>query len=65
MPFASGARTQTVFGRVIQGMDVVGAFQHIDPNEKKENQVVLPPDRIISAKVLRKRNHDYPVTYTR
>lgn len=65
MPFGTARVQQTVFGRVIEGMDVVGSFQRIDPTEEKENQLVLPPDRVLTAKVLRKRDHDYSVTYTR
>jgi len=65
MPIAPKVMQQTVFGRVIEGMDVVCSFRRVDPAEKKEQQVILPPDRIISAKVLRKRDHDYSVKYTR
>lgn len=65
MPMLPKELSQTVFGRVIEGMDVIGSFQRIDPQEKKEDQIQLPPDRIISARVIRKRDHAYPVTYTR
>lgn len=65
MPILPKELSQTVFGRVIEGMDVIGSFQRVDPQEKKEDQVQLPPDRIISARVIRKRDHAYPVTYTR
>lgn len=63
MPMMPQDQTQTVFGRVIEGMDVVGAFQRLDPQEKKDQQMQLPPDRILTARVIRKRDHDYPVTY--
>lgn len=63
MPIIPKDPSQTVFGRVIQGMDVVGSFQRIDPQEKKEEQIQLPPDRILTARVVRKRDHDYSVTY--
>jgi cyclophilin family peptidyl-prolyl cis-trans isomerase len=45
----------TAFGRVIEGMDVLAKLQRRDPNEAE------PPraDKIIEAKVLRKRPHDY------
>jgi peptidylprolyl isomerase len=63
MPIVPKELQQTVFGRVVEGMDVVCAFRRVDPTKKKEQQVLLPPDRIISAKVLRKRDHDYSVKY--
>ncbi len=45
----------TVFGRVIKGMDVLAKLQRRDP----EDQEAPRPDKIIEAKVLRKRAHDY------
>ena len=56
---------QTVFGRVIDGMDVVCTFRRIDPQEKKEKAIVLPPDRILNAKIIRKRDHAYEVPYVK
>jgi cyclophilin family peptidyl-prolyl cis-trans isomerase len=45
----------TVFGRVIKGFDALAKLQRRDPDQPD-----LPnPDRIVEAKVLRKRNHDY------
>lgn len=46
----------TVFGRVIDGLDVLWRLQRVDP-EKPEPGV--KPDRILEAKVLRKRDHAY------
>ncbi|WP_161604639.1 peptidylprolyl isomerase [Roseiconus nitratireducens] len=44
---------QTVFGRVVEGMDVIAEFRRVDPNkEKKKNEIVLPPDRILEAEVI-------------
>jgi cyclophilin family peptidyl-prolyl cis-trans isomerase len=63
MPIVPKEQQQTVFGRVVEGMDVVGSFRRVDPSKKKEQQVILPPDRIITATVLRKRDHDYNVRY--
>ena len=63
MPIVPKELEQTVFGRVVEGMDVVCSFRRVDPTKKKEQQVLLPPDRIISAKVLRKRDHEYSVEY--
>jgi cyclophilin family peptidyl-prolyl cis-trans isomerase len=45
----------TVFGRVIAGFDVLPKIQRRDPD--KPNQPT--PDKIIEAKVIRKRNHEY------
>jgi cyclophilin family peptidyl-prolyl cis-trans isomerase len=63
MPLISVEPSQTIFGRVIDGMDVVSDFRRIDPSEKKEKSIQLPPDRIVTAKVIRKRPHDYKVNY--
>ncbi len=46
----------TVFGRVIQGMDVA---VRLNPQNPQDKQKKLPPDRILSARVLRKRKHPY------
>ncbi len=45
----------TVFGRVISGMEVLSKLQRRDPEDPNAPE----PDRIIEAKVLRKRNHPY------
>lgn len=46
----------TVFGRVIEGMDVVDKLQRRDPDKGPD----LPePDKIIKAEVLRDRGHEY------
>lgn len=65
MPMIRENRPQTVFGRVIEGMDVVSSFRRVDPTEKKEKSMQLPPDRIETAKVLRKRDHEYKVEYVK
>jgi len=49
----------TVFGRVIQGMNVLARIQKRDPADLKEG--LGPPDEIVEAKVLRKRAHKYEV----
>ncbi|HEV3006951.1 MAG TPA: peptidylprolyl isomerase, partial [Pirellulales bacterium] len=46
----------TVFGRVIEGMDVLARLQRIDPEKPKPG---VKADTIIEAKVLRKREHEY------
>ncbi|MEN6558647.1 MAG: peptidylprolyl isomerase [Thermoguttaceae bacterium] len=45
----------TVFGRVIQGMDVLRKLQRRDPS----NPEAPKADKILNAKVLRKRDHPY------
>ncbi|MBX3414505.1 MAG: peptidylprolyl isomerase [Pirellulales bacterium] len=44
----------TAFGRVIEGMDVLPKLHERDPQRP-----VGEPDKILSATVLRKRDHDY------
>lgn len=46
----------TCFGRVIEGMDVLAKIQRIDP-EMKDPGIV--PDKIVTAEVIRKRDHAY------
>jgi cyclophilin family peptidyl-prolyl cis-trans isomerase len=45
----------TVFGRVIDGTDVLAKIQRRDPEGPKQPA----PDKILEAKVLRKRDHAY------
>ena len=45
----------TVFGRVIEGFDVLPKITRIDP----QNPTGVTPDKIIKATVIRKRNHEY------
>ncbi len=55
LPIPSVTEEQTVFGRVIEGMDVVGSLRRVDPNKKKKKgEVLMPPDRILSAEVVRR-----------
>jgi cyclophilin family peptidyl-prolyl cis-trans isomerase len=44
----------TVFGRVISGMDVLAKIQRRNPEDKETR-----PDKIITATVVRKRDHAY------
>ncbi len=54
LPVASISEQQTVFGCVIEGMDVVSRFRRVDPTKEKEKgEVVLPADSIIEATVIR------------
>jgi len=45
----------TAFGRVVEGMDVLAKIQRRDPGDKDAPR----PDKIIEAKVIRKRPHEY------
>ncbi len=45
----------TVFGRVVKGIEVLAKIQRRDPDNPEGPE----PDKIIEAKVLRKRNHPY------
>ncbi|MGC3965927.1 MAG: peptidylprolyl isomerase [Pirellulales bacterium] len=55
----------TVFGRVVEGFDVLPKLQKRDTSSNPHGSASgpLPPaDKIIEAKVLRKRNHPYEPT---
>ncbi|TWU45953.1 putative peptidyl-prolyl cis-trans isomerase [Novipirellula aureliae] len=53
LPFVS--ENQTVFGRVIEGMDLLTEIRRVDPSkEKKKGEIIMPPDRIIETEVIRK-----------
>jgi peptidylprolyl isomerase len=55
LPLLSTSTHQTVFGRVIEGMDVISRLRRVDASkEKKKGEIVLPPDRIIEATVIRR-----------
>jgi cyclophilin family peptidyl-prolyl cis-trans isomerase len=49
-------RGHTVFGRVIDGLDVLPKITRIDP--QKPNPAITP-DKIVKATVIRKRDHEY------
>ncbi len=55
VPTAQLDGNYTVFGRVVEGMDVLAKIQRRDP----EDPEALRPDKIVEAKVLRKRPHEY------
>jgi peptidylprolyl isomerase len=53
LPLPTIIEQQTVFGRVIDGMDVVGELRRVDPNKKKgKKEIIVPPDHIIECVVL-------------
>ena len=55
LPILTASEQQTVFGTVIEGMDVVSRLRRVDPyKEKKTGEVLYPPDSIIEATVLRR-----------
>jgi cyclophilin family peptidyl-prolyl cis-trans isomerase len=47
----------TVFGRVVEGIEVLAEIQRVDPQD--ENSVIPVLDKIEEAKVLNKREHPY------
>ncbi len=49
-----------VFGRVIEGMEVLQDIKRIDPSQ--ESSYAIEPDYIIKAEVIRKRDHEYRPT---
>ncbi len=50
----------TVFGRVVDGMEVVPELQRREPTGNPARDAMLPPpDRILKAEVLRDRGHEY------
>ena len=48
-------KKHTVFGRVIEGFDVLSKIQRRDPTKPGQPA----PDKIVKAEVLRKRDHAY------
>lgn len=64
LPLPSVAEQQTVFGRVIDGFDVLGSLRRVDPSKKKKkNAIVAPPDRIIECEVLNRPDELPEVIY--
>ncbi|MBN1853434.1 MAG: peptidylprolyl isomerase [Pirellulales bacterium] len=61
----------TVFGRIVRGIDVLARLQRREPRDpmwadiNPHGNVVIPPaDKIIQARVIRKRQHEYmPMIY--
>jgi len=59
-------RNNTVFGRVVRGIDVLAKLQRRTPPDTftlkvnpRSNMVEIPADKIVTARVLRKRDHPY------
>ena len=54
LPLATASKSQSIIGRVLEGMDVVSRLRRVDPTkEKKKGEVVLPPDSIIETEIVR------------
>jgi cyclophilin family peptidyl-prolyl cis-trans isomerase len=51
----AGRPGHTVFGRVVEGFDVLPKLQRRDPTAFNPP----PPDKIVKAEVIRKRDHAY------
>jgi cyclophilin family peptidyl-prolyl cis-trans isomerase len=52
----------TAFGRVVEGMDVLPKLQRRNPELERQGIPLPPPDTILTATVLRKREHEYVPT---
>lgn len=72
LPLGSLDGNHTVFGRVVRGLEVLAKLQRRDPPTPESLRInpnpnvrVPPADKIIEAKVLRKRDHPYrPLVWT-
>ena len=54
-PLLGVEKHQTVFGRVIEGLDHFMELRRVDPTkEKKKGEIILPPDRVIKAEIIRR-----------
>jgi cyclophilin family peptidyl-prolyl cis-trans isomerase len=61
LPLLDGKHT--VFGRIVQGIEALGMLKVVDLTDEKERKDPdLRPDTIVSARVLRKRDHPYRPT---
>ena len=52
LPMSHVSEEQTVFGRVIEGMDAIGCLYRVDPSKKNKKKILMPPDRILSMSVI-------------
>ena len=59
VPIAHLDGKHTVFGRIVEGMEVLADIQRVDPSD--EDAAIPELDKIIEAKVLNKRAHTYEV----
>ncbi len=56
-PYLDGVHT--VFGRVIEGMDLLAKITRVNPDLAARGVTQSPPDEIVKAVVIRKRQHKY------
>jgi cyclophilin family peptidyl-prolyl cis-trans isomerase len=54
-----------VFGRVTEGIEILGLLKQMNLANEEERKENKTPDFIVSAKVLNKRDHDYTPTVVR
>ena len=54
----------TVFGRIVRNVEFLGLLRQIDMTDEEERKKSesTPPDSIVTARVLRKRDHEYRPT---
>jgi cyclophilin family peptidyl-prolyl cis-trans isomerase len=53
----------TVFGRIVKGIEIIGLLKEVNlTDEEQRKDQHLHPDRVIVAKVLNKRSHEYRPT---
>ncbi len=65
MPLDHLNKTYTVFGRIVEGIENIGLLRQMNLADSKEKEEGKQPDFIISAKVLKKRDHEYKPTPVR
>ena len=54
LPYPRITDKQTVFGRIIEGMEVACRLKRVDPSEEKnDKQLITPPDRIVTISIIR------------
>jgi cyclophilin family peptidyl-prolyl cis-trans isomerase len=61
-PTANLDGKHTVFGRVIEGMEVLPNLQRRNPDLERTGAVFPVADKILSATIVRKREHEYAPT---
>lgn len=59
-PLSQVHEQHTVFGRIIEGIAAFSSINRHDAGKKGDDaEMQLPPDRILSAEVIRRRDHPY------
>jgi cyclophilin family peptidyl-prolyl cis-trans isomerase len=63
MPLPLFDGKHAVFGRVVSGIEVLGLLKEINLTEEEQRKdPSLQPDRVVAARVLKKRSHEYRPT---